>query len=291
MSHNTKISWADATWSPIVGCSKISAGCANCYAEKMALRLAAIECSKPYAEAKYLNVVTSDKATKGWTGQTHFVESAPTKPLHWRTPRTIFVCSMSDLFLAPFEWIDKIFGTMIHCNARRKAMGEYPHIFKLLTKRSKGMVKYYESKPWVRVSRYCEEKWGWLWGAGKLWYPAHVHLGVTVENEDNVGRIADLIRTPAAQRFISFEPLLEKIDFNQDLYDGRFFGDMLDYAFIGCESGPKARLCTLDDIQFMMGQCNIAGGFIKRHVKQIPLNGRCNKHIEQWPKEFQVREV
>lgn len=63
----------------------------------------------------------------------------------------------------------------------------------------------------------------------------------------------------------------------------------LDYAFIGCESGPRARLCTLDDIRYVMQQCTLAG--IKRHVKQIPLDGKCNKNFSEWPKEFQVREI
>ena len=171
-------------------------------------------------------------------------------------------------------------------------MSEEAHIFKLLTKRSKNMVKYYESKPWLRVRKYCEEKWGWLWGAGRLWYPEHVHLGVTVENQDNVGRILDLVKTPRAEGFISFEPLLGRIDCPKIDAPGRGPKNVLEdisYAFIGCESGPGARLCTQEDIRHVMRQCRVAD--VKIHVKQIPLNGKCNKVIGEWPKEFQVREV
>ena len=270
----TKISWADESWNPIVGCSKISAGCANCYAEKMAYRQACM------GNMAYNKVVMQSRPK--WTGKTVFVESALTKPLHWRKPRKIFVVSMGDLFHESvlYEWIDAIFGTMIHCNARRRALGEDPHIFNILTKRSKGMLKYYESKPWLRVSKYCEEKWGWLWGAGKLWHPEHVHLGVTVENPDNVWRIADLVRTPAASKFISLEPLL--CGFDVDLTG-------IDYIYVGCESGPGARVCKSHAIKHMVRQGRNAD--VRVHVKQIPLNGKCNKNIKEWPKEFQVREV
>ncbi len=271
----TKISWADETWNPIIGCSKISSGCRFCYAERMALRLAAMECSHPYREAKYLNVVTADKATKGWTGQTFFVESALTKPLHWKTPRKIFVCSMSDLFhesvpITHFGidggkpgWLDRIFCDVI---------GWAPqHQYMVLTKRPKRM-KEYMDKLYAGLTKFHH---------GKEVSPLpQLHLGVTVENQDNVGRIRDLARTPYAKGFVSFEPLLGRIVLPNNAFD---------YAFIGCESGPGARLCTLDDIRHVMQECREAD--VKIHVKQIPLDGKCNKNIKEWPKEFQVRET
>ncbi len=384
MSYNSAISWTDSTWNPICGCSKVSAGCLNCFAEKQAGRLANM------GQEQYQRVVKRDQHDKRfylrkWTGKAVFVESALTKPLHWRKARKIFVCSMSDLFhkSVPFEWIDRVFAVMALCPQ---------HEFKVLTKRAGRMKEYISEVETNRVGKWgasagmclpdCYRAGNRVWQlrngmcgeADKCptmlnwdWPLPNVHLGVTIENQDNVGRIADLIRTPAAKRFVSFEPLLGRIELKQ-LWGGEFYcpqcrkffdtekfwmcpncgeqingedgdgcettcpackntfgsdeevpvcpkcdncgggryiqpdysscfsGDLenaiienIDHAFIGCESGPKARLCTLDDIRYLMDQCRDAS--VKIHVKQIPLDGRCNKHIEQWPKEFQVREV
>jgi protein gp37 len=284
MGDKTKISWADATWNPIIGCSKISAGCQNCYAEKMAFRLATMH------NPDYEKVVAVDGDgyfAGDWQGKTVFVESALTKPLHWRKPRKIFVCSMSDLFheSVPFTWIEDVMGVIEQCPQ---------HTFFVLTKRPMRMTDYFNALG----KRY------------ELSCCPNLHLGVTVENQDNVGRIADLIRTPAAKRFVSFEPLLGETDvwWPASIYpdgppmccNGYMCGCKglpvdpplchgIDYAFIGCESGPKARLCSLDNIRYTMGQCRDAN--IKIHVKQIPLAGKCNKDITQWPPEFQVREI
>ena len=258
MADKTKISWADATWNPIIGCSKISAGCANCYAERMAHRLACM------GRAPYQAVLREGK----WNNVTAFSESTLTKPLHWRKPRKIFVCSMSDLFheSVPKEWLHKVF-TVMESVPR--------HQFMLLTKRSKEMREY--------VS--------WRWSKHRI--PSkHIHLGVTVENQDNVGRMLDLVKTPRAEGFISFEPLLGRIDCPKIDAPGRGPKNVLEdisYVFIGCESGSGARLCTQEDIRHVMRQCRVAD--VKIHVKQIPLNGKCNKVIGEWPKEFQVREV
>ena len=301
MADKTKISWADATWNPIIGCSKISAGCANCYAERMALRLAAMECFKPYAEPKYLNVVTADKATKGWTGQTLFVESALTKPLHWRKPRKIFVCSMSDLFheSVPFEWINAVVAIVTECHW---------HEFVFLTKRSEIMQRYFAQPDlWTHIIPDAMHKYlhhpsiqepapayhDFSAVTHQIIPPLHnLHLGVTVETQDNVGRILDLVKTPRSKGFISFEPLLGRIDCPRIDAVGRGPKNVMEdisYAFVGCESGPGARLCKQEDIRHIMWQCRNAD--VKIHVKQIPLNGTCNKNITEWPEEFRVREV
>jgi protein gp37 len=244
----TKISWADESWNPIVGCSKISAGCLNCYAEKMARRQVAM------GTPGYYSVMDGKK----WNGKTVLVNKKLAIPLHWRKPRKIFVCSMSDLFheSVPFEWIDRVMDIIEQCPQ---------HLFYLLTKRSAEMRDY--------VSTYGGD-------GGPL--PPNVHLGVTVENQDNVGRIADLVQTPAAKRFVSFEPLLEDMPYIPDL-------EQVDYMFAGCESGPEQRLCSLNAIRYLMSDCRDAK--VKIHVKQIPLNGKCNKKIAEWPEEFRVRKI
>ena len=115
----TKIEWTDKTWNPITGCTKISAGCANCYAEVMSRRLQAMR------QEKYVN---------GFTLAMH--EDVLSEPTQWKKPHTIFVCSMSDLFheKVPFEFIDKVMKT-IH---------ETPHHkYQILTKRANRMNEYF----------------------------------------------------------------------------------------------------------------------------------------------------
>ncbi len=287
---STKISWADESWNPIVGCSKISAGCANCYAERMTARQMWMEiarceknprrCHKDWM--KYAKVIHA--GTSKWNGKTHFVESALTKPLHWRKPRKIFVCSMSDLFheSVPFEWIDRVFAVIALCPQ---------HQFMCLTKRAGRMREYVmaidrdcpqhgmEQSKWM--TRECIQSYADL---PHISFPLpNVHLGVTVENNKESWRLTELRQTPAAHKFVSLEPWLG----NTVFADGAL--DFLDCAYIGCESGPKARLCTLDDIRYVMHQCREAG--VKIHVKQCPIDGKCNKNIKEWPDEFRIREV
>jgi len=119
----TKIEWTDKTWNPITGCSKISAGCVNCYAEVMARRLQAMR---------------QDKYVNGFKLSVH--EDVLKEPLQWKKPHTIFVCSMSDLFHkdVPDEFIDKIINT-IQLTPQ--------HRYQLLTKRADRMYEYFQTHP------------------------------------------------------------------------------------------------------------------------------------------------
>lgn len=132
-TRSTKIEWTEKTWNPVTGCSKISAGCANCYAEKMSLRLQAM------GQKKYENgfAVTLHPET--------FQE-----PTTWRTSHTVFVCSMSDLFhdSVPFDFIDKVMD-VIKLTPK--------HTYQLLTKRAERMAEYFATRPipknaWVGVT-------------------------------------------------------------------------------------------------------------------------------------------
>ncbi len=124
MARNSKIEWTESTWNPVTGCSKISVGCRNCYAERMALRLKAAG-SRNYANGFRV------------TPHPHVLKT----PLHWRQPRTIFVNSMSDLFHrdVPFDFISKIFDVM--CQASH-------HRFQALTKRSHRLLQLSPKLPW-----------------------------------------------------------------------------------------------------------------------------------------------
>lgn len=133
-----------------------------------------------------------------------------TLPFNWKEPRTIFVNSMSDLFHkdVPDEYIRRVFDTMLKANH---------HIYQVLTKRSERMLR------WTKATFKREA------------IPAHIWLGVSVENQDYVWRSQDLQNTPAQVRFLSIEPLLGPIDFkSQDLRG-------IHWAIVGGESGFRAR--------------------------------------------------
>lgn len=188
----TKIEWTDKTWNPITGCTKKSAGCAHCYAEVMARRLQAMHLEK------YRN---------GFNLTLH--DEALLEPFQWKKPHNIFVCSMSDIFHenVPFEFVDKIMKTIRETRQHR---------YQILTKRSKRMVKYFETRN----------------------VPQNVWLGVTVECKDSKSRIDDLRKLDATVKFLSCEPLIE------DLGDMNLDG--IDWIIVGGESGPLARPMILD---------------------------------------------
>lgn len=183
--NKTKISWTNETWNPVVGCSRVSEGCRHCYAERMDKRIRAVR----------------GEQWKEWSAQNaaYNVRLHPERlqqPLHWKQPRMVFVNSMSDLFHenVPFEFIGKVFYTM---SAASK------HTFQVLTKRPQRMLEYYE---WMRNTSTSK---GYL---DESDFP-NVWLGVSVENQKAADeRIPLLLRTPAAVRFLSCEPLLGEID-------------------------------------------------------------------------------
>ncbi len=207
MGDKTGIAWTDATWNPLRGCTRVSSGCENCYAEKVAARFSGP--GLPY----------EGLATRGparWTGKVRLAEKHLDDPLRWRRPRRIFVNSMSDLFheSVPDEWIDRIFAVM--------ALAPQ-HTFQVLTKRP-GRMRSYLSRDlhahhllvaihgmkatFTERVRAISGKQGVY--EGPL---ANVHLGVSVEDQATADeRIPLLLETPAAVRFISAEPLLGPID-------------------------------------------------------------------------------
>jgi len=258
MSDNTKIEWTDATWNPIVGCCQVSTGCKNCYAEKMAARLAAMG-----THPQYSAVIGQDGK---WNGKVRLVVWALVQPLRWRKPRRVFVCSMGDLFHENIlsDWIHRVFTTMV--TAER-------HTFLLLTKRA------------------------WRMRASVTWAlspPPNIWLGVSAETQEWADkRIPDLLSTPAAVRFVSLEPLLEPIDlcrqFGQGV--GELLIDGLDWVIVGCESLPGGRVgrpCKLEWVRDVVRQCREE--HVPVFVKQLNLDGKLVKDIKKFPEDLQIRE-
>lgn len=279
----TKIEWTNKTWNPIVGCSKVSPGCANCYAERMAVRLQAMD--KP----GYHEVVNE----RGhWTGNVNLRYDILDAPLRWRKPAMVFVNSMSDLFhpAVPFEFIDRIFAVMGRSQQ---------HTFQILTKRPELMLQYLQSDPYRRILDEANDL------DAKFWIPAanlgtgisdparmplpNVWLGVSVESQAAADvRIPLLIRTPAAVRFVSAEPLLGPLDLlrwtSHNLHSIRCNGGLtfhelgkgetftkctchLNWVIAGGESGPSARPMHPDWARALRDQCQEAHVpfFFKQH--------------------------
>ncbi len=285
---STKIAWCDETINPIVGCSKISDGCKFCYAEKAA--------ASPRLQQfpQYRAVIRSngwnEKQKGDWNGKTFFVESALEKPLHWKQPRRIFVCSMGDLFheSVPFEWILKIIGITV-------AAPQHEYIF--LTKRSERMYEFFACYPdgWLirksmeysslsseffaldsvrdlltdkKISEandywknnYDQSKRGKLDGPVPFPQP-NIWLGVTAENQEQADkRIPILLQIPAAKRFVSIEPMLGKIDFKKTTLFKKQHYDRanLDWVIVGAESGAKRRYCAKTWVENIVEQCKNA---------------------------------
>ncbi len=251
MSDGTKIEWTDATWNPITGCSVVSAGCKHCYAMKLAG-------TRLQHHPSRAGLTHDTKNGPVWTGEVRFNEQWLDQPRRWSKPRMVFVCAHADLFheSVPDEWIDKVFAVMALASQ---------HTFQVLTKRPERMRKYLTASDLAQrvineaFRMDCE---GGAWmnadhniGGYKIMPLPNVWLGVSVEDQAAADeRIQLLIRTPAAVRWISAEPLLGPVDLSQWLdliqyeegapWMRRNIGhlhDMLDWVVVGGESGPKAR--------------------------------------------------
>ena len=127
MANGSKIEWTEATWNPVTGCTKVSPGCKNCYAERMSKRLQAMGVPQ-YRNAFSLAVHPA------------YLDL----PLRWKKPRTVFVNSMSDLFhdAVPFRFIRRVFDVMQRAPQ---------HQYQVLTKRPEMALKYAADLPWVLV--------------------------------------------------------------------------------------------------------------------------------------------
>lgn len=187
MSGKTKIEWTECSWNPITGCTKLSEGCKNCYAERLTKRLVAMR------NPRYYN---------GFTVTIH--EDLIEAPKRWKTPRKIFVNSMSDLFHedVPDNVILEIFRTMNECPQ---------HQFQVLTKRPERLLLLNDRIEWT----------------------PNIWMGVTAESSQYLNRIDCLRNSNAYIKFISAEPLLD------DLVDINLNG--IDWIIVGGESGPGAR--------------------------------------------------
>lgn len=304
----TKIQWTGKTWNPIrarnretgeVGwfCEHVSSGCDHCYADAM-------------NQNTYFGNGLPYKASILPKLELFLDEKMLEAPLHWRTPRKVFPCSMTDLFgrFVKDEWIDKIAYVMWKANW---------HTFQTLTKRADRMLDYMKS-PNLPECKPIPNWW----------------MGVSVENQKTADeRIPLLLQTPAKLRWISAEPLLGPIDFSHDTEVGPMTWlqrhdlgsestERLDWVVCGGESGLGARSLDLNWLKSIVSQCQASDVpvFVKQlgyrpwwdgigvgspgehiYLEANNMNGRngwrfdCMKDrkgglIEEWPWDLQVRE-
>lgn len=175
----TKIEWTDETLNPLVGCTKCSPACRNCYAERMARRL------KGMGFSQYQDVVDPDGF---WTGEIGYNMAVLDKIKTWRKPRIVFMVSMGDLFHehVPFPIISEIAEIM---------QAAPQHTFQLLTKRPERALEW------------------WIWSGFSYKTLPNVWMGVTAENHEKFyERYYWLAQIPAAVRYVSMEPLLSGIE-------------------------------------------------------------------------------
>ncbi len=240
MSLESSIEWTDATWNPVRGCTKVSPGCKNCYAETFAERFRGVK-GHPYEQGFDLRLVPEKLG----------------EPLRWRTPKMIFVNSMSDLFheRVPDEYIVAVAKVMVAARW---------HTFQVLTKRSERLCKLLNA-----TLKFAAPQ-------------PHIWWGVSVENRKHgVPRIAHLRSAPAAVRFLSIEPLLEDV--------GELNLDGICWVIVGGESGPGARPIEKDWVLSIRDQCRRAGvpfffkqwGGVRKSVAGRKLQGKTYAEFPQ----------
>lgn len=283
MSDHSSIEWTDATWSPTLGCDKVSEGCRSCYAIRTAYRQ-----EYGFKRADYAGLTRRlPDGSLNWTGKVNLLESRLKLPLTWRKPRRIFVDSQSDLFHddVPYEFVAAVFGVML---------ATPHHTYQVLTKRPERMREFMLTegdRVWgPNRGAFCE----WLaWGRNAFngstlvledlwerahWPPRNVWLGVSVEDQCAADeRIPLLLQTPAAVRWLSCEPLIGPVDLQEPWPptaplpgSGSVYApwmiQQLDWVVAGGESGPKARPCDPDWVRSLRDQCQAAG--VAFHFKQ-----------------------
>lgn len=319
---DSKIEWTDATWPITVGCTRTApagsaqSGCGDasgggCYAEQSVARVnrCSIGAGRPAPYADLVRLVKrGDRTVARWTGGAKFFPDRLAMPLRWKRPRRIFVSSQSDLFHESLtnEQIAAVFGVM--AAAPR-------HTFQVLTKRAARMRAWFE---WVSgmsgvnltsgaVTRMaCDPLTSCLIKADRLgakippadiqhapsWPLPNVWIGVSVENQAAADeRIPELLRTPAAVRWLSCEPLIGPVEIRggrdgcgdcDPCIGGHPCGphinvlhhDGIAWVVAGCESGPGARPCDVAWMRSLRDQCAAAG--VPYFLKQaIP-----SKHVD-----------
>lgn len=267
MAGGTKIEWTDETWNPIVGCSRVSAGCDNCYAVPTVHRGMA-------EQHRGLTVHAEGKGTD-WTGEVRVVDKRMDVPLRWTRPRRIFVNSLSDLFHPGLD--DRSIARVVAVMAAAPQ-----HTFQVLTKRPQRMQALLSSADFWRQVSMCSVYLPPMTSERPL---PNVWWGVSIESNQYAWRANWLRDTPAAVRWVSAEPLLGPLD--------RLDLSGFDWVVIGGESGPGSRPMHPDWARNLIDRCTACLLSTDRsgscaQCAQVPMEHRLGPHrgpavlFKQW---------
>lgn len=249
--NKTTIEWTDYTWNPVTGCTKVSQGCKNCYAETIANRF--------WGDRKFTDV------------QCHHdrLEEPTQNEKKWKGKK-VFVCSMSDLFheSVPFDFIDRVFAQFVNLEET---------IFQVLTKRPDRAMEYFKyTEEFGNIGVYACEKDEGFTILQYEWPLENVWIGTSCEDQATANeRIPLLLQIPAAVRFLSCEPLLGPIDIFKAVGSLQKYGrpytlpphpkgfnwpnqPKIDWVIAGGESGHGARPMHPDWVRSLRDQCQSA---------------------------------
>lgn len=266
--NKSAIEWTETTWSPVIGCTKVSAGCKHFYAEReVATRWSKNPKSIWYGRS-FADVLCRPEVIAG-----------ASSPLSWNRPRRIFVCPRADLFHddVPDLFIADVFGVMA---------ATPQHTYQVLTKRPQRMRWLLGQQGILNFHAAVEECAAMYSDAEVVWPLPNVQLGVSIEDQPSADeRISELLQTPAAVHWVSAEPLLEAVDLRPWLHpEGRCKycrqwicvtresvgcacgveptlnrDGLIDWIVGGFESGPNARAGHPDWARLLRDQCHDAG--------------------------------
>lgn len=246
MPQRSGIEWTDVTWNPVTGCTRVSAGCDNCYAATLANRLL-----KDTYRAR-LPVIDSDTTRRDPFAVRLWPERLEA-PLRWREPHVIFVNSMSDVFHAdvPDPYVRRMFEVMLAATW---------HTFQVLTKRPSRALRF-----WKRNADLFDD--------GEI--PSHIWLGTSVENQEARHRVDHLRSVPAALRFLSCEPLIGPLTLELS---------GVHWVIVGGESGPVRREMKTEWVVAIRDQCVAADVpfFFKQWGGRTPKAGGRELEGEVW---------
>ncbi len=305
MGDKTGIAWTDATWNPVTGCTKVSAGCKHCYAERVFPRAYAGQMVIAESSKRFCDDGNPDKIVR--PRRFTDVMTHPDRldqPLRWRRPRRVFVNSMSDLFH------DDVPDAFIALVWSRMAIAQQ-HTFQILTKRPERMRALIADPAWQKLVEIAFSVLRWKHhGPEAMWPLPNVWLGVSVEDQVTADkRITVLLETPAALRFVSYEPALGPVDF--DLIRGQLpvsadehmpDPQWIDWIIVGGESGPKARPFDVEWARDTVSQCRASGVpvFVKQlgaypydydlSRESLGITHRAGADIDEWPADLRVQE-
>lgn len=221
MGTRTGIEWTDATWNPVTGCTRLTAGCDHCYAFVLAHR----RLRDVYLRAAPVRDTAETRAdpfaVRLWRDRLR-------APLRWRESRMVFVNSMSDLFHhdVPDGFVREVFEVMLTADW---------HVYQVLTKRPARAVRFWR-------------KYGALLGSQSI--PSHIWMGTSVESQDVTYRVRQIGELSAEIRFLSCEPLLGPLDLDLDC---------LHWVIVGGESGAGFRPMQPEWARSIRDQCLSAG--------------------------------